>query len=95
MKSQDPQKQNRKQNKQQQKSKTTRTNFENKNNQSEEHQHRRLFTFASGAIVSPNTLYIAAAWGVSGNVMHAFCSVAVRDALSLPSSLFLVGRRRW
>ena len=57
----------------------------NKNNQSDEHRHRRLFTFACGAIVSPNTLYIADAWGASRNAIHVFYSVAVWDALSLRS----------
>ena len=57
----------------------------NKNNQSDEHRHRRLFTFACGAIVSPNTWHIAAAWGASRNAIQAFYSVAVRDALSLRS----------
>ena len=33
----------------------------NKNNQSDKHQDRRLFTLACGAIVSPNTIYTAAA----------------------------------
>ena len=61
----------------------------NKNNQSDKHQHRRLFTFACGAIVSPNTLYISAAWGASRNAIHAFYSVAVRNALSLRSVLSL------
>ena len=50
-----------------------------------EHQHRRLFTFACGAVVSSETLYTAAAWGASRNAIQAFYSLAVRDALSLRS----------
>ena len=57
-----------------------------------EHQHRRLLTFACGAVVSSDTLYTAAAWGASRNAIHTFYSVAVRDALSLCSlrSLLIV-----
>ena len=58
-------------------------------NQSDEHQNRHLFIFACGAIVSPYTLFIAAAWGASRNAIHTFYSVAVRDALSLRSVLSL------
>ena len=65
----------------------------NKNNQSDEHQHRRLFIFACGAIVSPKTLYTAAARGASRNAIHAFYSVAVRDGLSLRSLRSLIERR--
>ena len=57
----------------------------NKNNQSDEHKHRRLFTFACCAIVSPNTWYTAAAWGDSRTAIHAVYSVVVRHALSLRS----------
>ena len=73
------------------KKKTLKTSS-NKNNQSHEHQLRRLFTFACGAIVSPKTLYTAAARGASRNAIHAFYSVAVRAALSLRSLLSLVSR---
>ena len=62
----------------------------NKNNQSDEHQHRRLFTFTCGATVSPNTLFTAATWGALFNVIHVFYSVTVRDALFLHSILSLM-----
>ena len=61
----------------------------NENNVSDEHQHRCLFTFMCGAIVYPNTLFIAATWGTSRNAIHMFYSVVVRDALSLHSVLSL------
>ena len=61
----------------------------NKTNHSDEHQHRCLFTFMCGAIVSPSTLFIAATWGASCNAINMFYSVAVRDALSLHSELSL------
>ena len=59
-------------------------------NQSDEHQNRHLFIFACGAIVSPYTLFIAAAWGASRNGIHAFYSVAVRVALSSRSVVSLI-----
>ena len=59
-------------------------------NRSDELQPRRLFISAYGAIVSPDTLFIAAAWGASRNAVHAFYSVAVRYALSLRSLQSLI-----
>ena len=65
------------------KSKTTRTNLENctqmrsnRHNQSNEHQHRRLFKFECGAVVSPDTLCSATTWGTSRNAIHV-CTVCL------------------
>ena len=52
----------------------------NKNYQSGELRSQPLFTFACGAIVSHDNLFIAAAWGVSRDVIHTFYDIAVPNA---------------
>ena len=64
---------------------STKQRRNNSNYQSDELQHRRLFTFACGSIIPPDTFFIAAAWCALRDAIHSFYSVAVRDALSLRS----------